>query len=109
MSTVAVLTQARSLISDPAKFATGALARDCDGNPVEPGSDNACRWCAMGAVYKFVIYTDSNSAPLTQVCTTSFILFGTSPMTVNDCLGHSTVIDLFDHAILDARADETAS
>lgn len=42
------------IISDPEKWGKGGLAIDDAGMPVDWRSRNACRWCAIGAVYKSI-------------------------------------------------------
>jgi hypothetical protein len=47
-----VLISARTLIADPARWTTGALARDTDGSQVEWNGQSASKWSAIGAIYR---------------------------------------------------------
>ncbi len=52
MTPLETLKAARDLISDPAKWTQGELARDADGEQVPPLDDNATCWCSIGAMRK---------------------------------------------------------
>ena len=43
--------KAYELLSDPAKWTRGVLARNSDGLPVVPSSASACQFCLVGALY----------------------------------------------------------
>ena len=47
----AVILGATSLIHDEENWTQGQLARDSDGNEVDPKSPEAVQWCAMGAIH----------------------------------------------------------
>lgn len=50
MNTLEVLRKARELISDPARWTQGEIARDTDGVTVHADHRLAVCWCAIGAV-----------------------------------------------------------
>lgn len=47
-----ILTAARAVIALPNNLARRELARDADGNPVDPCSESANSWCSKGALLK---------------------------------------------------------
>lgn len=50
MNTLEVLTQARELISDPARWTRGYMARNKSGDAVSEKSPGAVCWCSIGAM-----------------------------------------------------------
>ena len=46
-----ILRAARERITERAHWTRDALARDCHGYSVPYGSEDACRWCALGALH----------------------------------------------------------
>jgi hypothetical protein len=44
------LVAARTLISDPGRWAQGTYAKDTNGRSVWPDSAEACCWCSVGAL-----------------------------------------------------------
>lgn len=44
------LEAALAIIEDPAKWTQRAFARHANGNPIGPLEENACSWCAFGAL-----------------------------------------------------------
>lgn len=51
MTTKEILQKARDLLAMPGGWGPGGYAFDAGGNIVKPNSQNACRFCALGAVY----------------------------------------------------------
>ena len=45
-----IVTRARQLISDPARWTRGELAKRKNGLPIEPSDPEAYRFCAIGAL-----------------------------------------------------------
>ena len=45
-----ILSRARDLLTNPARWTRRATARDIHGNKTHPGSQHAFRWCIEGAV-----------------------------------------------------------
>lgn len=108
MSTVDDLRAARDLISNPARWTHGVIARDADDRPVYyPLDPAACSWCAVGAVRCAVGVSDERldhaimalTAHLDENDTLSIASF-------NDTHGHAAVLDLFDRTIADLERDE---
>ena len=64
MATEAVdlLTAAKRLIEDPARWTRGAWARNCLGHHTEPGQPDAVRWCVAGACIKVIGPSPSGQA-----------------------------------------------
>lgn len=50
-----VLKKARAKISDPSRWIKGPIAVDVNGREVGPGSPNACKWCAEGALISVLV------------------------------------------------------
>ena len=57
-----VLYGARNRIEDFENWTHGAIARDKDGNVVDPGDESACQWCAIGALAAEFPEIDLNKA-----------------------------------------------
>jgi hypothetical protein len=51
MKPLEILRDARAKIAEPDAWIKGDLARDIDGNVVEPAGADACQWCLEGALY----------------------------------------------------------
>jgi hypothetical protein len=97
--TLAVLTRAKALISDPAKWTTEAFARGPEGLSISPYSVMACSWCAIGAIRHEERHEGqlSNAERLLRSVATDFN--GRIVYNVNDKEGHAAVMDLYDRAI----------
>lgn len=52
MTTLNDLKEIRQLLSEPARWTQGTMARSKSGELVTPRSDDACSWCMFGAVLK---------------------------------------------------------
>ena len=76
----AVLEVARGIISDGSRWCRGAMARNDVGDAVQPLSQDACRWCAAGAV----------EFAADQICT----LYGIPPGVGRDDMRHDAVVTL---------------
>lgn len=50
MSVLTILRDARELVTDPANFTTGVLARDAKGHSTLPESSTATCFCTLGAM-----------------------------------------------------------
>jgi hypothetical protein len=121
LTTLEILTQARELISNPARWTQHALARDANGDShplAHPYHDHphwdgirgydseACSWCALGAIEKVSnasLNTDSNSPPPARLALhrAAEKLYSLSTPEVNDTLGHAEVLNIYDRAIKD--------
>lgn len=105
-ASVELLKAARAKIADPANWTSNTWARDKSGEPVMPQNPQACSWCARGAV-EAVCDRDHG-----QVTSAERWLFwaadrrfgGQGVAEINDALGHSAVLRLFDFAIAEAES-----
>ncbi len=52
-SKIEALSKAIELISDHKNWTVDCLAREAAGFSINPKSDNACKWCAVGSIVKF--------------------------------------------------------
>lgn len=102
MNAVEVLRWARDLIADPERWCQGALAENAECEPVDYDSPDACRWCALGAVYRASPKTPDGDAAI-------FYLHDAARprglIDANDNQDHAAVLDLYDRAIALAEAD----
>ena len=98
-----ILLFARTLISDRACWARGALARDQRGKPVPALDDAATSWCALGAIFRM-----ANGNLEVFRCASDALehatrgLYGVGIRAVNDSaspFAHPAVLGAFDHAI----------
>lgn len=107
MNTVEILTKARELISDESRWTRGSYAVTDEGRFTQPWEDDACRFCALGAIKKAGGFRDdSNPAAkfLGEVLRAQFVDNGRVD-DFNDARSHAEVIALFDRAIAAARED----
>lgn len=108
MTTLEILTAARNLISDPAHWTTRVPARNEAHEVTSPRNDDACQWCALGAIAAVMpeqAYTvDSTAAilSLSRYCGSAFQDPG-YPIgritRINDSEGHTAILSAFDKAI----------
>jgi hypothetical protein len=108
-----ILAAARELIRDPDHWTVDVFARDADGKAVDPWDDNACHWCALGAVAKargwWIVPSDNAEGTLYRVAMDKFSMGVPS---VNDKLGHTSVMAIFSAALgeeSDAADDSAAA
>lgn len=59
---IQILKDARELISVPGQWVRNYLALDKQGNAVRCADDEACAWCAIGAVNRFASIRDEWTA-----------------------------------------------
>jgi hypothetical protein len=102
-----ILRRARDLIKDPARWTTGAFARNANGGEVCADDPGACEWCALGAVFvsqrsEEDIEPASKARGLLAEAAEGFGFEGAGML--NDSTDHTTVLAMFDAAI--ARAEE---
>lgn len=104
-STVEILKAARERISDPERWTTGAYARAIDGTGARPATDEACKWCAYGALLAElgVNQPGPGTAPydtyLENAAEEIADSWLTSAVEVNDHGGWGEALDLLDRAI----------
>ena len=109
----ALLVRARARIADPARWTQGAYARDAEGRQALPKSQDAVRWCALGALeaelpYRVVdrildIPLDLRYLDAVQRLEESILAEDwATPANVpglNDGAGHEAVLAAYDEAI----------
>jgi len=99
METLEVLKSARELLSDSKRWTRGWYARDKYGHRKMWNSDNAVRYCSMGAVHKVagnrhpnaIMYLNRIINPLHP---DDIIVVG-----YNDNHTHKDILEMFDKAI----------
>lgn len=97
MTPLETLKAARDLISDPARWTQGWLARDASKNVSYIGAENAACWCSMGALF----HVDGPYRPNSDLAIKllSAAIGGKSVVRYNDTHTHAEVLALFDAAI----------
>jgi len=94
MTPLETLKAARHLISDPAKWTQGTIARDWTGKQTTADSIDAFCWCAVGALEK----VGSNAGPF-RALRWAMPSGYRSIVSFNDSHTHAEVLALFDKAI----------
>lgn len=110
MNVLIALEQARELLSDPAKWTQGYLARDKDGDSCPASSIDAVCFCALGAIHK-VLGLDAFGNEWTavhEIANSAYMLLAevvyNVPADYNDTHTHVEVMDMYDQAISVARS-----
>lgn len=94
MTALEILTQARELLSNKARWTQGVYARNEEGKEVMSVDKDALCWCAIGAIKK--------ASKLTWIgneATNYLFRVRTDPVKVNDVLGYEATMEMFDDAI----------
>lgn len=97
------LRAAKALIADPKNWTRGAFARSAFDNVIGPETEGACKWCAVGALYKV---GDVHGRAGNLLWDAAAKIGRGHPALVNDELGHATVLRMFDLAIAKAEAPD---
>lgn len=92
---------ARELLSDPSRWVQGSGAVDAKGTPVAAYSEEACRWCLVGAVYK-----NGGGYAWDELDAVARERGFTFASDLNDQLDHAAVLDLLDTVIERRKAGE---
>ncbi len=104
-----VLREARELITPVERWTQGESARDGSGDPLDPRSIHAARWCGMGALQNCTSDIDlvfrARGALLSQG---RRLYKQRSVSRLNDACGHEAILTTFDAAIAAEQA-KTAS
>lgn len=96
MTTAEVLQKARDLIADESRWTHGYFARDEHGFEVEAIEPSACKWCAIGAVYRVLDFDDDGGmAPMPEAA----YALPRNIVDINDRGDHAAVLAAFDEAI----------
>ncbi|MCY4655176.1 MAG: hypothetical protein OXC95_18685 [Dehalococcoidia bacterium] len=102
--------QSRSLITNSSSRTTKALARDKEGNAVNPLSKAATCWCAKGAVMKTAFELALHRANASLLSDLAIARLNSAAVRIsgdpekvasdiNDSEGHSRTLDMFDAAL----------
>jgi len=102
-SLVDVLRAAKERISDPERWTQGTAACGSDRRPCE--YEEAARFCALGSLDFECIPLYQDTYPLLYGAAQE--LFGQGVSAVNDRLGHTATLAVFDRAIELAEAEQT--
>ena len=98
MDLLAVVKEARGLISEEDHWIQGTLAQSPDGKPVFTFSKNAVCFCAWGAVLR--AYSNQTQQPMDTKAEKAFAdLLGRDLTAFNDTTSHAQVLHRFDVAI----------
>ena len=103
-----ILEKARNLIQDRSHWTVGEYARTEENMSCDPSSNNAAKWCTMGALFRAVSEMRRDGGILVNPERASSRLFEAAkrmgreyPVDVNDDLGHAKVMEMFDIAMSD--------
>lgn len=98
-----ILIAAKCLIQNPEAWTQNKFARDMYWEPVETESDEACKFCAMGAISR--IYLKNNLTlkdyefARSALQNAAWQLKRVSAVEINDFYQHGDVMEMFDIAI----------
>lgn len=99
----AVIAEVAAAIREEQRFTQGALARDKHGEPCEPYSKKATRWCPIGAAYMTTrtktdsfkeVYPDHCASACAAMSRAAGMLHDMSMESVTDKLGHAAVMEV---------------
>ena len=99
MNVYETLVAGRELLSDEAHWCQGAGARDRQGRRVDPDSDQAVQFCAVGAITRKRSGSWNAYEYLRKAAKGPVSL-------INDHQGHAAVLELYDQAIALAKEEE---
>lgn len=102
-TTKETLTEARDLITDPAKWTQHSYAKDVDGRPTYSNSEAAVCWCSLGALQKVIYGEDRpgerSTPPLHLYSHLKESMDCEHIGAFNDKSSHEEVLAAFDRAI----------
>lgn len=101
MAEVDALRIGRRLIQSFDGWTQGTFARDATGASVSALDENAVCFCALGALRN----VNGASSASEYLWDAADKLFQTSPIAVNDDIGHAAVLQMYDAAIAAAEAE----
>ncbi len=103
-----LLTEARELITDPARWTQNVMARNAAGDKVHHCSTDATCWCGLGAMYRVTYHQATSENPVWVKAVTLLRANCTTRMMVteNDSKGHEAMLTAFDRAIIKAKEEE---
>lgn len=88
-----VVSAAIELISDPAKWTTGANARDENDLVVSPTREKACKWCALGALQNQSVLLTGDLYVSNYISTVFHDKFARTISITNDNKGREVIIN----------------
>lgn len=98
-ATIDILRAARARIEDPKHWCQQMEAVDAEGNTTRVYSETAIRWCAMGTLYAEGYAEEA----LDMLYVAAEELGHSGPADLNDDTDHTTVMRMYDKAILFAE------
>lgn len=101
MEPIDVVRRGREIISDQKRWTKFAFAKKADGGHTLPRSSDAVAFCAIGVIDMLCKAEDWNSyfEAHELLNDAALRLFGCVIQTVNDKLGHASVLAMFDEVI----------
>ncbi len=102
-----ILIEARDLIVDPARWTHHRGAADAMGNSCMPLDQEACRWCATGALHHVTgsMHGRAINGPLGYLNWAARRAGYASTEELNDRDDHGLVLSMYDRAISQAARD----
>jgi hypothetical protein len=101
-----ILTEARSVLSEEARWTTDYFARDANGCPVGSSSDDAVCFCVLGAISRAAYNRDFSTVEkneavnfMTDVVQDDFGFHEVADFNDNERTKHEDVLKLFDKAL----------
>jgi hypothetical protein len=85
----------RELLSDPTRWTQHVSARNVQGDPVHPRSEEACAWCLLGAMHKCYDSEEVQAAIYEKLV--QYIIAKDSDLraaSLNDRLGYDAVMEV---------------
>jgi len=112
MTPLEILRKARDLISDPQRWSRNYYATRSDNAPCGETAEEACKWCAMGAITKVgwpEAHFDVRVGAKFLLADKAKDLFGMGIIDVNEKCGHAAVLKCFDSAIASLTTPQEAT
>jgi hypothetical protein len=96
-----VLRDARALIANQTHWTRGVLSRAASGRPVMWYDQEACRWCAVGALNRAAYDLVGDRERAAQIADEVLVACFPANLTwINDTQGHAAVLELFNRSQL---------
>ncbi len=103
-----ILSDAKKLIANPENWCKMDYAKDKNDNYVKFDSEDACKWCAAGAIKAASYLTNYETLTIQSKCFdySYRVLCGSNIEYFNDKGSHTDVLNLFDQMIRLAKSEE---
>jgi len=98
-----MLIQVKELLSDPARWTTGVLARDQNGLSVLPAGEAATCFCIVGAILKITPPTEDGAYKFCMSALRSTAKSAGRIAANNDNISHPELLAWIDRAIAEVR------